>query len=62
MPSAMGLTLGPVMSITENVGYQPPMPMARGKAVMMDAAAAPVPVAAGEQVLSVDVNVTWEIK
>jgi uncharacterized protein YggE len=49
------------MSITEGVNFQPPMPMARGK-VMMDAAAAPVPVAAGEQSLSVDVNITWEIK
>jgi uncharacterized protein YggE len=58
---AMGISLGPVMSITEGVSYQPPMPMARGK-VMMDAAAAPVPVAAGEQSLSVDVNITWEIK
>jgi hypothetical protein len=58
---AMGVTLGPVMSISEGVSFQPPMPMARGK-VMMDAAAAPVPVAAGEQRLSVDVNITWEIK
>ena len=59
---ALGVTLGPVMSLSENVGYQPPMPMVRNKAVMMDAAAAPVPVAAGEQTLSVDVNVSWEIK
>jgi uncharacterized protein YggE len=59
---AMGVTLGPVMSISEGVSYQPPMPMARGKVMMADAAAAPVPVAAGEQRLSVDVNITWEIK
>jgi hypothetical protein len=59
---AMGVTLGPVMSISEGVNYQPPMPMARGKVMMADAAAAPVPVAAGEQRLSVDVNITWEIK
>ena len=58
---AMGVGLGPVMSISESTGYQPPMPMARGKAMMADAAA-PVPVAAGEQTLSVDVNITWEIK
>jgi hypothetical protein len=58
---AMGVSLGPVMSISEGVSFAPPMPMARGK-VMMDAAAAPVPVAAGEQRLSVDVNITWEIK
>lgn len=59
---AMGVTLGPVMSISEGVSYQPPMPMARGKVMMADAAAAPVPVAAGEQSLSIDVNITWEIK
>jgi uncharacterized protein YggE len=59
---AMGVTLGAVMSISEGVNYQPPMPMARGKVMMADAASAPVPVAAGEQRLSVDVNITWEIK
>ena len=59
---AMGVTLGPVLSISEGVNYPPPMPMARGKVMMSDAAAAPVPVAAGEQSLSIDVNITWEIK
>lgn len=58
---AMGVSLGNVMSISENTGYQPPMPMARGKVLMADAAS-PVPVAAGEQSISVDVNITWEIK
>jgi uncharacterized protein len=60
--AAMGVTLGPVMSISEGVSHQPPMPMARGKVMMADAASAPVPVAAGEQRLSVDVNITWEIR
>jgi uncharacterized protein YggE len=58
---AMGVTLGPVTSISEGGGYQPPMPMARAGAMMADAAA-PVPVAAGEQALSIDVNITWEIR
>ena len=58
---AMGVSLGNVMSISESGGYQPPMPMARGKVMMADAAA-PVPVAAGEQAISMDVNITWEIK
>jgi len=58
---AMGVSLGNVMSISESTGYQPPMPMVRGKVMMADAAA-PVPVAAGEQAISVDVNITWEIK
>lgn len=59
---AMGVTLGPVLSVSEGGGYQPPMPVVRAKAMMADAASAPVPVAAGEQRLSVDVNITWEIK
>jgi uncharacterized protein len=59
---AMGVSLGPVMSISEGGNVPPPMPMARGKVMMADAAAAPVPVAAGEQTLSVDVNITWEIR
>lgn len=58
---AMGVGLGNVMTISESSGYQPPMPMARSKVMMADAAA-PVPVAAGEQAIAVDVNITWEIK
>lgn len=56
---AAGVALGPVMSISEGVRYEPPSPM-RGKAMMAEASA-PVPVAAGEQVLSVYVNMVWEI-
>ena len=59
---ALGVTLGPVLSVSEGVTFQPPMPMVRGKAMMADAASAPVPVAAGEQTLSVDVSITWEIR
>lgn len=58
---AMGIELGNVMQISEGVVAPPPMPMVRGKVMMADAAA-PVPVAAGEQVIAVDVNVVWEIK
>lgn len=57
---AAGVTLGPVVTISESGGYQPPVPMVRAKALMADSA--PVPVAAGEQTLAVDVNITWEIK
>lgn len=58
---AMGLSMGSVLSVTEGVRYEPPMQM------RMKAAAAPmaeaVPIAAGKQVLSVDVNITtWEIQ
>jgi uncharacterized protein YggE len=59
---AMGVELGPVMQVSEGTAYQPPVPMVRGMVMKADAAAAPVPVAAGEQTLAVDVNVTWEIK
>ncbi len=57
---AMGVSMGSVLSISEGVRYEPPMQM------RMKSAAAPmaeaVPIAAGEQVLSVDVNITWEIQ
>jgi hypothetical protein len=59
---AMGVTLGPVMSISEGISVERPMPYMRGKAMMADAPAPPVPVAAGEQSLSVDVNISWEIR
>jgi uncharacterized protein YggE len=59
--SAGGFKLGEVISVAEGGGYQPPpMPV-----VMKSAraeAAAPVPVAQGEQILAIDVNVTWQIK
>lgn len=57
---AMGIELGNIVQVSEGAPSQPPMPM-RGKVMMADAAA-PVPVAAGEQTLAVDVNVIWEIK
>lgn len=59
---AMGIELGPVMQVSEASAGQPPMPMVRGTMMKADMAAAPVPVAAGEQTIAVDVNVTWEIK
>lgn len=59
---AMGIELGPVMQVSEGSAVQPPMPMVRGTMMKADMAAAPVPVAAGEQSIAVDVNVIWEIK
>ena len=59
--AAMQLELGPVLSISEGVTFSPPAPMMknlRGSAEM----AADVPIAGGEQTLSIDVNITWEIK
>ena len=62
LAKAAGVTLGPIISISEGGGYQP-MPVFAGKVMRMDAAAAPpAPVAPGEQSLSVNVSITWEIQ
>lgn len=53
---AAGVTLGPILSISE--GGEGPRPMYR---MAMMAAPAPVPVAAGEETVSADVTVVWEI-
>lgn len=61
--AAVGVTLGNVLSISEAAGLQPPVPVFT-KAARMDAAegAGSVPVAEGEQLIGVDVSITWEIK
>lgn len=59
---AGGVELGPILSISEGTSYSPPIPMAWGKMMQADAMAAPTPIAAGEQTLSIDVSITWEIK
>jgi uncharacterized protein len=56
---AAGLTLGNAVWITEEPGYVPPMPMAALR--MNAAAAAPVPVAAGEDTLHVRVTVGFDV-
>jgi hypothetical protein len=53
---AAGVTLGPIISISEGGGEAPPRPMFR-----MMAMAAPTPVAPGEQSVTADVTVVWEI-
>ena len=58
---AMGIELGNVMQVSEGSAAQPPMPMVRSTMMKADAAP-PVPMAAGEKTLAVDVNVIWEIK
>ena len=58
--SASGITLGNVLNVTEGVGYQPPVPMYAK--TMRAEASADVPIAQGEQTISIDVNVSWEIK
>jgi uncharacterized protein len=56
---AAGVTLGAPLSISEGGA---PQPMFRAKMAMPMAAAAPTPIAQGEETLSVSVNVTWAIK
>jgi uncharacterized protein YggE len=61
LAEAAGVTLGPVISISEGGGgYQPPMPyMMRDMAM---ASAAPPPVAVGESTLSVSISITYGIQ
>lgn len=56
---AAGVKLDRILSISESGGFRP---YPKQEAMMMRDASASVPVEAGEQTLSVDVNVTWEIK
>ena len=56
--AAAGVTLGPILSINES-GAEPPRPMAMVTA--MRAAAAPPPMAPGEQTVSASVTISWEI-
>jgi uncharacterized protein YggE len=54
--AAAGVTLGPIQSISEN-GGEPPRPMYR----VMAMAAAPAPIAAGEESINAGVTIVWEI-
>jgi uncharacterized protein YggE len=54
---AAGVTLGPIVSIGES-GYSAPRPMYR----MATMAAAPTPIAAGEESVTAGVNITWSIR
>ncbi len=55
--AAAGLTLGPIQSVSES-GGEPPRPMYR----MMAMAAAPTPIAVGEESISASVTIVWEIR
>ncbi|MDE2378035.1 SIMPL domain-containing protein [Bradyrhizobium sp.] len=57
---AAGVTLGTPLGISE--GGPPPVPMFRAKAIAAAPMASPVPVAPGEETLSVTVTVSWAIK
>lgn len=57
---AAGVTLGDILSISEAGYARPPQPVfANARAMAADAA---VPVAEGEQTISAEVNIVWEIR
>jgi hypothetical protein len=56
---AAGVTLGTPLSISEGGA---PQPVFRAKMAVAPMAAAPTPIAQGEETLSVSVSVTWAIK
>ncbi len=58
---AAGVTLGRILSIAESV-VMPPVPVFRKAERMAAQADAMVPVAEGEQVVEMQVNISWEIK
>jgi len=61
LAQAAGVTLGAITEITENFNLPQPMPITRGK-MMLDAAASPVPIEAGENAYSVTVQAVIEIR
>ena len=59
--AATSVSLGNIILLNEGGVYQPQQPvMMQSKAMASDAGN--VPIAQGEQVIAVDVNITWEIK
>jgi len=56
--AAAGVALGQILSISEGGSSEPPRPMYR----MMAMAADSVPVAAGEESVSANVTIVWEIR
>ena len=62
MAKAAGATVGQVYSITENIGATPPVPMPMAAMSREMAADSSVPVEAGEQIISVQVQITFELQ
>jgi uncharacterized protein YggE len=57
--SAANLVLGPIVQLSEQTGVQPPVVL---QAKMMAAAPAAIPVAAGDQAITADVSIVWQIE
>lgn len=62
LAGAGSASVGQVLVITENVGAAPPVPVMMADARAEMAAGAPVPVQAGEQAFTVQVQVTYELR
>jgi len=58
--AAGSFALGNIISVAEGGGFQPPIPL-QAKA-MHSEASAHVPIFRGEQTLSIDVSIVWEIR
>lgn len=56
---AAGIRLGDILSLSEGINNPQPVPTYR-KTMQADAASS-VPIAQGEQIIAVDVNIVWEI-
>ena len=61
LAEAAGVTVGKVLSISESGGMTPPMPMMKAMRAQGMMAEAAVPVEAGENTYTVQVNVTFEL-
>lgn len=61
LADAAGVTLGPVQTITSYSSYPVPIE-AKSGAIMMDAAAVSVPISPGQMILTVDVNIVYQIQ
>ncbi len=59
--AALGVSLGPILSVSETGGPPPPVLM-QMKTMGAEAMSADVPIARGEQTVSVDVDIVWEIR
>ena len=59
--TAAGVTLGRILSIQESSSYQP-RPMYRAMAMMAGPDANPPPIAGGEESVSANVTISWEIQ
>lgn len=61
MAQAAGGSVGQVLSITENIGSTPPVPLMMERAQAADAAGS-VPIQSGEQTINASVQITFELR